>query len=123
MVWNAESERGSESRKIRWALVPWTRGRGLDVGSGALKPFEHFIGVDARSFDIVGLKARADIQADASDMAIFGSQSMDFVFSSHVFQEMEDWKKQIDAGEKRVRETNQVTPDAELADIREQNKK
>ena len=46
MVWKADDPQGNESGKIRWELVKWTRGRGLDVGCGPNKAFPHMIGVD-----------------------------------------------------------------------------
>ena len=41
------THRGNESGKIRWEIVPYTRGHGLDIGCGPHKAFLHFIGCDS----------------------------------------------------------------------------
>jgi len=92
MVWKVGLEcHMGESRKIKWELVPYTRGRGLEIGCGNQKAFGHFIGVD-NYYDqqAFGMKVNADVFANAMDLSIFGSDSMDFVFSSHVLEHLED---------------------------------
>ena len=34
MSWNINDPQGNESGKIKWEIVPYTRGRGLDLGCG-----------------------------------------------------------------------------------------
>lgn len=46
MSWDPQAQQGCEHRKIRWEIVPWTRGKGLDLGCGVEKAYPHFIGVD-----------------------------------------------------------------------------
>lgn len=78
-----------ESIKIRWELVPYTRGRGLDLGCGDSKPFQHFIGVDNNVSKI----SKPNVLADAEDLSLFGSQSMAFIFSSYLLNQFEDTAK------------------------------
>ena len=96
MVWNPKADHSSpESQKCKWDLVRYTRGRGLDVGCGAVKPFPHFIGIDAQEFHAGGMSLKPDMKMDATDLSIFASQSLDFVFSSHFLQECEDYRKAL----------------------------
>ena len=48
MTWDIKTSEGNEAEKIKWELVPYTRGLGLDIGCGPCKAFPHFIGVDNR---------------------------------------------------------------------------
>ncbi len=94
MVWRREDPEGAESAKIRWELVPYTRGTGLDLGSGAFKGFPHFIGVDnLKDTQLFGQPMKPDIVVPTCEkLSLFGSQSMDFVFSSHLLEHIEDYK-------------------------------
>ena len=88
MVWKADDPQGNESGKIRWEIVRWTRGRGLDVGCGPNKAFPHMIGVDnGTDIQLFGHQFKPDVWIDdAADLRLFGTESMDFVFSSHVLE-------------------------------------
>jgi ADP-heptose:LPS heptosyltransferase/SAM-dependent methyltransferase len=91
MTWKTDGKQGNESGKIKWELVKWTRGKGLDVGCSYYKPFAHFIGVD-NGTDIVkyGHQFRPDVWIDdAAKLNLFASESMDFVFSSHLLEHIE----------------------------------
>lgn len=61
-------------RTIKYALVPYTRGRVLEIGSS--RPFPHFIG------------------ADIGDTALFADGTMDAVFSA-VIQKLDDPDKAL----------------------------
>jgi len=87
MTWTPETSRGFESRKIKYLLPRYTRGRGLEIGCGMEKAFPHFIGIDnGHHFG----KGAADIVGQADDLSMFADEAMDFVFSSHVLEHMED---------------------------------
>lgn len=87
MAWSPDGPQGFESRKIKYLLPRYTRGRGLEIGCGMEKAFPHFIGVDnGHHFG----QGAADVMADAADLSMFADESMDFVFSSHVLEHMED---------------------------------
>lgn len=89
MTWSAENSQGNEWAKIRWEIVPWTRGKGLDLGCGPNKAYHHFIGVDNGHHQIFGHQIKPDILADATDLSIFASGSLDFCFSSHFLEHIE----------------------------------
>ena len=88
MVWKADDPQGNEAGKIRWELPKWTRGRGLDIGCGPNKAFPHMIGVDnGADIQLFGHQFKPDVWIDdAADLKIFGTDSLDFVFSSHVLE-------------------------------------
>ncbi|MDH3981279.1 MAG: methyltransferase domain-containing protein [Kiritimatiellaceae bacterium] len=91
-MWRPEDPQGNEAQKIKYEIVPYTRGQGLDIGCGPFKAFDHFIGVDnghhAKEF---GWEIHPDVSVtDATDLRVFASQSMDFVFSSHLLEHIED---------------------------------
>lgn len=94
MVWRATDPQGHESAKIRWELPRYTRGRGLDLGCGPDKAFPHFIGVDNGDHaEHFGSPNAADIIVRTCEkLEIFASASMDFVFSSHLLEHIEDTK-------------------------------
>jgi ADP-heptose:LPS heptosyltransferase/predicted SAM-dependent methyltransferase len=88
MVWRLGDPQGQESAKVRFDIVPFTRGVGLDIGCGTEKVFPHCIGVDnGHHFG----KSGADLMLrDAVDLQIFNDNYMDFVFSSHLLEHIED---------------------------------
>lgn len=96
MVWRPEDPQGNESAKVRHMIVPYTRGQGLDLGCGPWKAWPHFIGVD--NFDeyqgvidpATGQHWRPDICADCTDLSLFADRSLDFVYSSHLLEHLDD---------------------------------
>lgn len=97
MVWTIDTPQGSESKKIIWETVPYTRGRGLDVGCGPMKLFPQSIGVDNdKDVTLFGQSpSEADLKCSADDMSIIASQSMDYVFSSHMLEHFDDFEKPL----------------------------
>lgn len=91
MTWTPDNSNGNEAKKIRWELVPYTRGRGLDLGCGPYKAFDHFIGVDNGHHEQFGWKIRPDLSVETCEkLDMIASQSMDFVFSSHLLEHIEE---------------------------------
>ena len=92
MVWDPHTSNGNESGKIVWELVPYTRGRGLDLGCGPNKGFPHFIGVDNEvDTQLFGVAMKPDIKVPTCErMPVFGSAGFDFVYSSHLLEHIED---------------------------------
>jgi predicted SAM-dependent methyltransferase/ADP-heptose:LPS heptosyltransferase len=90
MVWTLETSNGFESDKIKYDIVPYTRGRGLDLGCGHKKVWPHAIGVDnGHHFGQAG----ADVIVETcEDLGLFADGSMDFVFSSHLLEHIEDYE-------------------------------
>lgn len=94
MVWRADLPEGNESSKVKYRIVPFTRGRGLDLGCGPWKVWPHAIGVDNfAEWDpsLVG-PWRPDVTCDVTDLAPFADKTMDYVFSSHVLEHIDDAK-------------------------------
>jgi ADP-heptose:LPS heptosyltransferase/predicted SAM-dependent methyltransferase len=90
MTWRAEDPQGNEAAKIRWELVPYTRGHGLDIGCGPYKTFAHFIGVDnGHHWGLKGVNLPVET---AEKLPLVASQSCDFVFSSHLLEHIQDYK-------------------------------
>ena len=90
MVWAAGNPEGNEAGKIIFDIVPYTRGRGLDLGCGQYKAYPHMIGVDmGNHWTTMG----ANIISDCADLSLFSDKSMDFVFSSHLLEHMPKPKK------------------------------
>lgn len=97
MVWKIDDPQGNESGKIVWELVPYTRGRGLDLGCGPNKGFPHFIGVDnGIDTQLFGVQMKPDIQVDTCErLPMFGSAAFDFVYSSHLLEHIKDHKSAL----------------------------
>lgn len=89
MTWKADAPQGDEVSKIRFELVPYTVGKGLDLGCGPNKlwPTQNCIGVDnykdTRMFNI---QMKPDVFCDIADLSMFAAGSMDWVFSSHALE-------------------------------------
>lgn len=95
-MWKADGPQGFESDKIATLVVPYTRGKGLDVGCGQRKVWPHVIGVDNGHHNkMFGHQKVADIDGDGSDLKIFSDNSLDFVFSSHTLEHFPE--DQVDA--------------------------
>lgn len=93
MTWNINSKQGSESKKCKWDIVPFTRGKGLELGCGTGKLFQHFIGIDSgKDARLFQAPVVADILCDASDLSSFADGSMDFAFSSHVLEHIQEYE-------------------------------
>ena len=92
MVWTPGMQVGNETGKIRHLIVPYTRGVGLDIGCGPWKAWPHFIGIDVRkswenmTWDVSMLR-------DGRDLSIFADRSLDFVYSSHLLEHLEEPEK------------------------------
>lgn len=83
MTWSLENSRSNEARKVVWELIPYVKGRVLDIGCGQYKALPHFIGVDnGHHWGNKGV----DVISEADDLSLFASQSCDAVFSSHLLE-------------------------------------
>lgn len=93
MGWDPAEPQGNEVCKIKYLSVPYTRGLGADVGCGPVKGFPHWIGVDnCKDVELFGAEITPDIRADADKTMPFGDDELDFVFSSHTLEHIEDYK-------------------------------
>jgi ADP-heptose:LPS heptosyltransferase/predicted SAM-dependent methyltransferase len=92
-MWRADDAQGNEAAKVRWEIVPYTRGQGLDLGCGAYKAFAHFVGVDnGKDQQLFGIKMAPDVVVDSCErLDCFADASQDFVFSSHLLEHLDDY--------------------------------
>lgn len=92
MVWRAEDPQCNESKKIVWEVAPYLRGRGVDIGAGDFKILPHAISVDNMNHAAFGFTHKPDIIADASNLDMLASASMDWVYSSHTLEHVDNMK-------------------------------
>jgi predicted SAM-dependent methyltransferase len=91
MVWRIDDPQGNESGKILWETVQYTRGQGLDLGCGPNKVWPHAIGVDNYTATAqFGTPMKPDVVSDCAKLQVFGSASMDWVYSSHLLEHIQD---------------------------------
>lgn len=93
MTWKIDDPQGNEAAKISWEIVKWTRGRGLDIGAGMSRTFPHFITVDNNVDEVLfGQKMpKPDLYVkDAVSLDLVADGMMDFVFSSHLLEHIEE---------------------------------
>lgn len=93
MSWKREDPQGNEAAKISWEIVKYTRGRGLDIGAGLYRTFPHFITVDNNIDQVLfgHPMPRPDLLVeDGGNLSILANESMDFVFSSHMLEHIEE---------------------------------
>lgn len=98
MVWRIDDPQGNEAGKVKYDIVRYTRGRGLDLGCGPHKAFPHFIGVDSgKDTELFGIQMKPDIVVpDCSKLDMFADESMDFIFSSHLLEHIEDYASALE---------------------------
>jgi ADP-heptose:LPS heptosyltransferase/predicted SAM-dependent methyltransferase len=91
MTWNKDAPYKAESKKIVWEVAPYLRGRGIDIGAGSFKVLPHAISVDnCVDTQMFGIQMMTDIKVQtAEDLSIFGTRSMDFVYSSHLLEHLD----------------------------------
>lgn len=96
MIWRVDDPQGEESKKIVWEVAPYLRGRGLDLGAGIFKVLPHVISVDNGDHAVFGHNIRPDVMVQTAEkLDVFASQSMDFVFSSHLLEHIQDYKSAL----------------------------
>lgn len=93
MTWRPDLDSSHrEAQKIWPLVVPYTRGKGLDVGAGPHKLFPHWTTLDS------GLdfgRPIADFTCDAGNLSLFSSSGLDFVFASHIVEHFKDWRAAV----------------------------
>lgn len=111
MPWSPDLPEGAESFKVKYDVVPYTRGKVLDLGAGPVPTFPHWIRVD--NLDAV-TRFGADMQgpraphlvADCARLSdSIQDESVDAIFSSHLLEHIDDtvatlkdWWRCIKAG-------------------------
>ena len=91
MTWKASDPQCNESAKIKWEIVQYTRGLGVDLGCGPEKLYQHWIGIDNKKDEsLFGIPIRSDIGIESAErLAFFANGALDFVFSSHLLEHIE----------------------------------
>ena len=87
MTWTRETSNGNESFKVRYDVVPYAIGRGLDIGCGPWKIFQSAVGVD--SYPYAG-PSGPNVLGDARNLEMFANEYFDWVYSSHTLEDIED---------------------------------
>jgi ADP-heptose:LPS heptosyltransferase/SAM-dependent methyltransferase len=120
VTWKIDDPQGNEAAKVRFDIVPFTRGVVLDLGCGPFKAFPHFIGVDNGHHEAFGWEIKPEVTVETCErlegtMTValakrFGilpadddrrgnvvlgphripDASCDAVFSSHLLEHIED---------------------------------
>ena len=81
---------------VRERAIPYLKGKGLDVGCGIEKILPDAIGIDSGAdYGETREKERHawDDKRDAHDLS--GYENMDYVFSSHCLEHLDDWEKAL----------------------------
>lgn len=88
MTWSPETPANfsGETAKIRWEVLPYTQGTGLDMGCGPWKLWQTSIGVDRTP------RSAANLAGDVSDLRLTADGCMDYVFSSHCLEHVADYR-------------------------------
>lgn len=94
MTWRATDPEGDEASKVKFEIAQYTRGLGLDIGCGPHKAFPHFIGVDSKKdTELFGIAMEPDnVVDDAASLPQVPTGKLDFVFSSHLLEHIEDYQ-------------------------------
>ena len=93
-MWRLDDPQGNEAGKVKYDIVAYTRGKGVDIGCGPSKAFPHFVGIDSRKdTGLFGIQMEPDVVVeDACSLPSIESESLDFVFSSHLLEHIPDTK-------------------------------
>ena len=85
MVWHKDDPMGRESEKIKYEIVPYTRGKVLELGPGPWKLYPHFTSIDNNS-GWEEYEFRGDIVGDCADLSIFTDCSWDSIFCWNILR-------------------------------------
>lgn len=87
MVWKEDKNSGmNEANKIAHLLPAYTRGHVLELGAGVHKTWPHFVSVDS-CIETRGVRYEGiDIAQNCNDLSLFGDNSWDAIFSSHLLE-------------------------------------
>lgn len=76
------------AEQIRWDILQYAVGDGLDLGCGDARPHDWLVGIDTKAGQT---NKGPNILHDATKLTIFAPESQDFIFSSYLLNELEDW--------------------------------
>ncbi len=90
-MWRMDDPQCAEVGKVKYDLVPYVRGRLLDIGCGPFKIFPYAIGIDnGHHGQVHGWQYEPDVITDAGDLSMFAKGAIDSVFSSHLLEHIEN---------------------------------
>lgn len=94
MTWRADAPEGNEAAKCIYDVVQFCRGTGLDIGCGPKKALPSMIGVDSKKDTaLFGIAMQPDnVVDDASRLPMVPDGRVDYVFSSHLLEHLEDYQ-------------------------------
>ena len=93
MVWSITDSYVPETKKIVWEVAPYLKGRGVDLGAGLFKVLPQAISVDNGNHEQFNQYAHPDLRVESCEkMDMLASNSMDFVYSSHLLEHIENWQ-------------------------------
>ena len=96
MTWDINAPYTAESKKIVWEVAPYLRGQGADIGAGDFKVLPHAISIDNGHHQQFGFQVKPDLLVrSADDLKIVGTESLDWVYSSHLLEHMEKPEKAL----------------------------
>lgn len=78
-----------ETGKIRYEVLEYCVGSGLDCGCGSFKIHKNAIGLDGRP-EWNGIPSQMNIAADVRKLEMFAADAFDFVYSSHCLEDMDE---------------------------------
>ena len=76
-----------EANKIKYELLPYVNGDGIELGCGPWKAFAHSIGIDGQRHP--GPRG-PQLVMDCTRFPMFADRAFDFVFSSHLLEHIVD---------------------------------
>ena len=93
MVWSITDSYVPETKKVVWEVAPYLKGRGVDLGAGLFKVLPQAISVDNGNHEQFNQYAHPDLRVESCEkMDMLASNSMDFVYSSHLLEHIENWQ-------------------------------
>lgn len=97
MTWRITDPCGDESGKVKYEIVQYVRGKGIDVGCGPNKIFPNAIGIDSGiDTQLFNIEMKPDVVCDdACDLSFIADGDLDFVYSSHLLEHIQDTKKAL----------------------------
>lgn len=91
MTWKLDDPQGNEAAKCRWDVVPYIRGKGIDVGCGPTKVLPHAIGIDSqKDTELFGVQMKPDLVCEDACKLAIPDADLDFVFSSHLIEHLNE---------------------------------
>lgn len=77
------------AQAVKWDILPYVNGEGLDIGCGDGRPHDFMVGIDSKA----GSTNRGPNHIrDARKLrGYFADESQDYIFSSYLLQELDDW--------------------------------